>query len=198
MPLKLNLAENVIACMNNRYCVAFRIVDVLASNVCTTGDAGFPNSTNCGVDENVDIEVEDALSNSEASMASKTSPGPTTHSHNSFETDSLQSTTSERALNGFPGRTPIDFNVARMVNSACGRDFEVELKSQWDQSDSDAGINAATGKCNITCDTQEIIIMPAKANEIKIKLVNEAKAMNVQVNNKHNLLYAYMHNAYIY
>lgn len=182
MPLKLNLAENVIACMNNRYCVAFRVVDVLASNLCTTGDVGFQNSMIYGDgDENADIEVEDALSNSESSIASKTSAGPTTRSHNSFETDSLQSTASERPMNGFPGRTPIDFNVARMVNSACGRDFEVELKSQWEQSDSDSGINAASGKCNITCDTQEIIIMPAKANEIKIKLVNEAKAMNVQV-----------------
>lgn len=129
------------------------------------------------MEENIDIEVEDVASNSESSLASKTSAGPSTHSHNSFETDSLETTASGRPLNGYPGRTPIDFNVARMVNSACGREFEVDLKSQWEQSDNDA----SNGKSNITCDTQEIIISPTKANEIKIKLVNEAKAMNVQV-----------------
>lgn len=171
--------------MNNRYCVAFRVVDVLASNVCTAGDAGGVNNTttaaynNFGyeMDGNADIESEDVISNSESSMASKTSVGPSSHSHNSFETDSLETTASGRPLNGFPGRTPIDFNVARMVNSACGREFEVDIKSQWEQSDNENG----GGKCNITCDTQEIIITPTKANEIKIKLVNEAKAMNVQV-----------------
>lgn len=170
--------------MNNRYCVAFRVVDVLASNACTAGDGGGLNTeaayTNVGYDleENVDIEVEDVISNSESSMASKTSVGPSTHSHNSFETDSLETTASGRPLNGFPGRTPIDFNVARLVNSACGREFEVDIKSQWEQNDND-GSNC--GKCPIVCDTQEIIITPTKANEIKIKLVNEAKAMNVQV-----------------
>lgn len=165
--------------MNNRYCVAFRVVDVLASNVCTAGDGGVQNTIpyTYDMDENVGPEVEDVISNSESSMASKTSVGPSTHSHNSFETDSLETSASGRPLNGFPGRTPIDFNVARLVNSACGREFEVDLKSQWEQNDSDV----ANGKCNITCDTQEIIIMPTKANEIKIKLVNEAKAMNVQV-----------------
>lgn len=164
--------------MNNRYCVAFRVVDVLASNACTAGEGGIQNNMpyTYELDDNNDIEVEDVISNSESSMASKTSVGPSSHSHNSFETDSLETTASGRPLNGFPGRTPIDFNVARMVNSACGREFEVDLKSQWEQNDSDVA-----GKCNITCDTQEIIIMPTKANEIKIKLVNEAKAMNVQV-----------------
>ncbi|KAI8122391.1 hypothetical protein CVS40_6838 [Lucilia cuprina] len=182
VPLKLNLAENVIACMNNRYCVAFRVVDVLASNVCTAGDGGVHNTMpyTYDMDENADIEVEDVISNSESSMASKTSVGPSSHSHNSFETDSLETTASGRPLNGFPGRTPIDFNVARMVNSACGREFEVDLKSQWEQNESDMGNGPASGKFNITCDTQEIIIMPTKANGIKIKLVNEAKAMNVQ------------------
>ncbi|KAM7355239.1 uncharacterized protein ACRADG_001377 isoform 1-T4 [Cochliomyia hominivorax] len=178
VPLKLSLAENVIACMNNRYCVAFRVVDVLASNVCTTGDGGIQNNMpfTYDLDDNADIEIDD-ISNSESSMASKTSVGPSSHSHNSFETDSLETTASGRPLNGFPGRTPIDFNLARMVNSACGREFEVDIKSQWEQKESD---NNAGGKCNITCDTQEIIITPTKANEIKIKLVNEAKAMNVQ------------------
>lgn len=184
VPQKLSLAENVIACMNNRYCVAFRVVDVLASNVCTDGDGGIQSKLPFAydVDEQADLEVEDVISNSDSSMASKTSVGPSSHSHNSFETDSLETSASGRPLGGFPGRTPVDFNVARMVNSACGREFEVDLKSQWEQNDSDIGNSSSVGKCNVTCDTQEIIIMPTKANEIKIKLVNEAKAMNVQVN----------------
>uniref|UniRef100_A0A1I8PDM6 BLOC-2 complex member HPS3 C-terminal domain-containing protein n=1 Tax=Stomoxys calcitrans TaxID=35570 RepID=A0A1I8PDM6_STOCA len=180
IPLRLNLAENVIACMNNRYCVAFRVIDVLASNVSTAGDGGVGGTMMYGEDydmeNNVEIDAEEVALNSESSLASKTSDGPSTHSHNSFETDSLETSASGRPLNGFPGRTPIDFNVARMVNSACGREFEVELKSQWEQNDADGN----NGKPNITYDTQEIIIIPTKANEIKIKLVNEAKAMNVQ------------------
>ncbi|XP_075159847.1 uncharacterized protein LOC142232991 [Haematobia irritans] len=179
VPLKLSLAENVIACMNNRYCIAFRVIDVLASNVCTAGDGAGGTliyGEDYDIENNIEIDPEDVALNSESSVVSKTSGGPSTHSHNSFETDSLETTASGHPLNGYPGRTPIDFNVARMVNSACGREFEVDIKSQWEQSDADGN----NGKLNITCDTQEIIITPTKANEIKIKLVNEAKAMNVQ------------------
>lgn len=181
IPLKLSLAENVIACMNNRYCVAFRVIDVLASNACTAGNGGAGGLMLYGEDydmeNNIEVDAEEVALNSESSLASKTSVGPSTHSHNSFETDSLETTASGRPINGYPGRTPIDFNVARMVNSACGREFEVDIKSQWEQSDTEGN----NGKTNIPCDTQEIIISPTKANEIKIKLVNEAKAMNVQV-----------------
>ncbi|XP_061392534.1 uncharacterized protein LOC133328001 [Musca vetustissima] len=178
VPLKLSLAENVIACMNSRYCVAFRVIDVLASNACTTGEGGamLYGEDYDAMENNVEIDGEEIALNSESSLNSKTSAGPSSHSHNSFETDSLETTASGRPLNGYPGRTPIDFNVARIVNSACGREFEVDIRSQWEQSDADGN----SIKTNIPCDTQEIIIGPTKANEIKIKLVNEAKAMNVQ------------------
>uniref|UniRef100_A0A1A9WE22 BLOC-2 complex member HPS3 C-terminal domain-containing protein n=1 Tax=Glossina brevipalpis TaxID=37001 RepID=A0A1A9WE22_9MUSC len=190
VPSKLNLAENVIACMSNRYCVAFRVVDVLASNVCTAGEgtAGIRTTAydqgNYEGEDNADlVEGGDVISSSGSSIVSKTSVGPSSHSHNSFETDSLETTASGRLQTNFPGRTPIDFNVARLVNSACGREFEVDLRSQWEIGDNDGnggpgGMNC--GKSNVTCDTQEIIITPTRANEIKIKLVNEAKAMNVQ------------------
>uniref|UniRef100_A0A1A9UJI9 Uncharacterized protein n=1 Tax=Glossina austeni TaxID=7395 RepID=A0A1A9UJI9_GLOAU len=189
-PSKLNLAENVIACMSNRYCVAFRVVDVLASNLCTAGDgtaaihATVYDQGNYETEDNADlVESGDVISSSASSIVSKTSVGPSSHSHNSFETDSLETTVSGRLQTSFPGRTPIDFNVARLVNSACGREFEVDLRSQWEIGDNDGngatgGINC--GKSNINCDTQEIIITPTRASEIKIKLVNEAKAMNVQ------------------
>ncbi|KAL9903411.1 uncharacterized protein ACN2A1_004263 isoform 1-T2 [Glossina fuscipes fuscipes] len=190
VPSKLNLAENVIACMSNRYCVAFRVVDVLASNVCTAGDgtaaihATVYDQGNYDAEDNADLpESGEVISSSASSIVSKTSVGPSSHSHNSFETDSLETTVSGRLQTSFPGRTAIDFNVARLVNSACGREFEVDLRSQWEIGDNDGngaagGINC--GKSNINCDTQEIIITPTRASEIKIKLVNEAKAMNVQ------------------
>lgn len=186
VPLKLSLAENVIACMNSRYCVAFRVIDVLASNACTAGEGGAGGTMLYGedfehIENHIEIDAEEIALNSESSLNSKTSAGPSSHSHNSFETDSLETTASGRPMNGYPGRTPIDFNVARMVNSACGREFEVDIRSQWEQSDVDGN----SVKSNIPCDTQEIIIGPAKANEIKIKLVNEAKAMNVQVSTSH-------------
>lgn len=207
VPLRLCLAENVIAAMNNRYCVAFKVVDVVGSSAaggahCSPLDNDYGGGGICGggavgvcLDDVADVDVDEAISSSESSVMSKMSAGPS--SHNSFETDSLETTSSGRPFGtaGFPGRTPIDFNVARIVNSACGRDFEVDLKSQWELgealsmgggcvgsgvgSSSMGGSGGVGGVC--VGDTQEIIIMPARANDIKIKLVNEAKAMNVQV-----------------
>lgn len=134
VPLKISLCENVIACLNKMFVVAFKIVDIVAID----GD-------------------EDADSNSNASHLSKLSGGQS--SNNSFETDSLE-TCSRIGFNG----TPVDFNVARIVNSACGREFEMELKSQWEQEETT---------------TRDINIVPTRASDIKIKLINEAKAMNV-------------------
>ncbi|XP_037937248.1 uncharacterized protein LOC119670885 [Teleopsis dalmanni] len=172
-PLKINLAENVIACMNNRYCVAFKVVDVLGNST----NSSQPAENDFGVYEAGDIDADEAISTSESSTVSKASAAPS--SHNSFETDSLETTSSGRiagGTSGFPGRTPVDFNVARIVNSACGREFEVDIKSQWEQGETLSGGGSSIG----IHDTQEIIIMPMRASDIKIKLVNEAKAMNVQ------------------
>ncbi|XP_055911896.1 uncharacterized protein LOC129945939 [Eupeodes corollae] len=134
VPLKISLCENVIACLNKMFVVAFKIVDIVAMDA-----------------------DEDADSNSNASHLSKMSGGQS--SNNSFETDSLE-TCSRIGFNG----TPVDFNVARIVNSACGREFEMELKSQWEQEDTN---------------TRDINIVPTRASDIKIKLISEAKAMNV-------------------
>ncbi|XP_053954124.1 uncharacterized protein LOC128860558 [Anastrepha ludens] len=209
VPLRLCLAENVIAAMNNRYCVAFKVVDVVSSSAaggahCSPLDNDYGGG-GCGggggLDDVADVDVDEAISSSESSLMSKVSAGPS--SHNSFETDSLETTSSGRPLGvaGFPGRTPIDFNVARIVNSACGREFEVDLKSQWELGEAiSVGGGGGIGPTSIgsigggVCvgDTQEIIIMPARANDIKIKLVNEAKAMNVQRVATHgNMAYAY-------
>lgn len=207
VPLRLSLAENVIACMNNRYCVAFKVVDIL------TG-AGTVNSRHANnhsphaldndyeadmysVYEHADVEAEEVLSSNESSLVSKASG--VISSHNSFESDSLETTTARHVgAAGFPGRTSIDFNVARMVNSAYGKEFEVDLHSQWDQNESSLpanGNNAANSHANasaIVIDSQEVVVMPARASDIKIKLVNEAKAMNVQrISNHANGMYAY-------
>ncbi|XP_036326570.1 uncharacterized protein LOC118739392 [Rhagoletis pomonella] len=211
LPLRLCLAENVIAAMNNRYCVAFKVVDVVGSSAaggahCSPmdndygGGGGGGRGDGGGLDDVADVDVDEAISSTESSLMSKVSGGPS--SHNSFETDSLETTSSGRPLGvaGFPGRTPIDFNVARIVNSACGREFEVDLKSQWELGDAISvgggmaptliGSSGVGGGCG--GDTQEIIIMPARANDIKIKLVNEAKAMNLQRVSSHgNMAYVY-------
>ena len=187
----MSLAENVIACMNNRYCVAFKVVDVLtgAGTVASRHGHQSPHPLDNDYDgagiyagyEDADVEADELLSSNESSLASKASG--VLSSHNSFETDSLETTSSGRPLGaaGLPGRTPIDFNVARMVNSACGREFEVDLHSQWDQNESGPAAIAQGSANSVVVDTQEIVIMPARAHDIKIKLVNEAKAMNVQV-----------------
>ncbi|XP_028894654.2 uncharacterized protein LOC105221055 isoform X1 [Zeugodacus cucurbitae] len=207
VPLRLCLAENVIAAMNNRYCVAFKVVDVVGSSAaggvhCSPLDNDYGGGGGVCLEDVADVDVDEAISSSESSLMSKASAGPS--SHNSFETDSLETTSSGRPMGvaGFPGRTPIDFNVARIVNSACGREFEVDLKSQWELGDAisvgGAGGGGGMGTTSLgsggVCvgDTQEIIIMPARANDIKIKLVNEAKAMNVQRVSSHgNMTYAY-------
>ncbi|XP_067646998.1 uncharacterized protein [Eurosta solidaginis] len=210
VPLRLCLAENVIAAMNNRYCVAFKVVDVVGSSAaggahCSPLDneyagGGGGGRGDCGgggcLDDVADVDVDEAISSTESGLMSKASAGPS--SHNSFETDSLETTSSGRPLGvaGFPGRTPTDFNVARIVNSACGREFEIDLKSQWELGDSvsvgGGGGGGPTSICSGGADTQEIVIMPARASDIKIKLVNEAKAMSVQrVSGHGNMTYAY-------
>lgn len=163
--------------MNTRYCVAFKIVDIPGSGSVFGGGGThctnpLDNDYEVAEDEVDMVDAEEPISSSASSIASKVSGGPS--SNNSFETDSLETTCSRVGVTGFPGRTPIDFNVARIVNSACGREFEVDLKSQWEQSEPPVGNGG---------DTQEIIINPVRANVIKIKLVNEAKAMNVSVSN---------------
>ncbi|ALC44948.1 CG14562 [Drosophila busckii] len=178
VPLRLCLAENVIACLSHRYCVAFKVVDALANKVAATGAAA--QDISC-LDN--DYVVDEPLSES-LSLGSKGSAAPVSSTHSqSCESDSLQSSSSgvnKPALAngaGLAGRTPLDFNVARLVNSANGREFEPELRSQWDQCEhggSRCGIGG--GEDN----SLEITIAPQRAADIKIKLINEAKAMNVR------------------
>ncbi|EDW79040.1 uncharacterized protein Dwil_GK10629 [Drosophila willistoni] len=178
VPIRLCLAENVIACLSHRYCVAFKVIDALASKM---------RDESCLDNDYVGGVGDEPLSES-LSLASKasgpTSGGPlgagggggilsSTHSQQSCDSDSLQSST-PKSLNGvgggaLAGRSPLDFNVAKLVNSAYGREFEPDLRSQWDQSENKSSE-----------DNQDIIISPQRAGEIKIKLVNEAKAMNVR------------------
>lgn len=189
IPLKICLVENVIACMDNRYCVAFRVVDTVTGSQCLDGKSPavsdseyIRNGYSAGMDDAED--AEEAVSNSASTPISKLSLDPTSYSHNnSFETDSFEITASTQPTGICNDRAPVDFNVARMINSVHGHEFEVDIRSQWDMEDTDRDNNSScvNGKQNISYDTQDIVIMPARANEIKIKLIDEAKAMNVQV-----------------
>lgn len=184
IPLKLCLAENVIACMNNRYCVAFRIVDVLTSNQCL-------NTKSCenGLKDHINIDPcmqteENNTSPIASSGISKASTVFSSHSrNNSFEADSLESSANiHHTNNGLHEDTPVDFNVACKVNSALGHEFFVDLKSQWDMTDHEYhSKSTANSKSVFGGEAQDIVIRPTRANEVKIKLINEAKAMNVQV-----------------
>ncbi|XP_030571449.1 uncharacterized protein LOC115770348 [Drosophila novamexicana] len=175
VPLRLCLAENVIACLSHRYCVAFKVVDALA-NKTTTASAPAHEHSCLDNDYAGDEPLSESLSlGSKASAAAASS----THSQQSCESDSLQSSSSAKPAlvsgPGLAGRTPLDFNVARLVNTAYGREFEPELRSQWDQCEN--GSNRSGG---LEDGTQEITITPQRAADIKIKLINEAKAMNVR------------------
>ncbi|KAH8270395.1 hypothetical protein KR018_009660 [Drosophila ironensis] len=173
VPVRLCVAENVIACLSHRYCVAFKVVDALASR------AGAGHDVSC-LDNDYgggggDEPLSESLSLGSKASASGAGAGvSSSHSQQSCESDSLQSTSSGKpalVLNGaLPGRSPLDFNVAKLVNNAYGREFEPELHSQWDDIESGRGQE----------DSQEITISPQRAADIKIKLVNEAKAMNVR------------------
>ncbi|KAM8708237.1 hypothetical protein ACLKA7_015241 [Drosophila subpalustris] len=172
VPLRLCLAENVIACLSHRYCVAFKVVDALANKATATAhDMSCLDNDYAG-----DEPLSESLSlGSKASAAGVSS----THSQQSCDSDSLQSSSSAKPVlangSGLAGRTPLDFNVARLVNTAYGREFEPELRSQWDQCEN--GINRFGGQED---NSQEITITPQRAGDIKIKLINEAKAMNVR------------------
>ncbi|XP_022216939.2 uncharacterized protein LOC111070585 [Drosophila obscura] len=178
VPMRLCLAENVIACLSHRYCVAFKVIDALANSKATAGQ-----ELSCLDNDYGGGGGDEPLSES-LSLGSKASASggvvSSTHSQQSCESDSMQSTSSGKAplaMNGaLPGRSPLDFNVAKLVNNAYGREFEPELRSQWDQSEN--GGNG--GKNGGPEDNQEITITPQRAGDIKIKLVNEAKAMNVR------------------
>ncbi|EDV97913.1 uncharacterized protein LOC6557865 [Drosophila grimshawi] len=175
VPLRLCLAENVIACLSHRYCVAFKVVDALASKATAASPAAARELSCLDNDYVGDEPLSESLSlGSKASAAAVSS----THSQQSCDSDSLQSSSSAKPANlanhhpGLAGRTPLDFNVARMVNSAYGREFEPELRSQWDQCENGSGRQEDN--------SQEITISPQRAADIKIKLINEAKAMNVR------------------
>ncbi|KAH8379845.1 hypothetical protein KR009_007570 [Drosophila setifemur] len=173
VPVRLCLAENVIACLSHRNCVAFKVVDALASRAGGGQDVSCLDNDYGGGDE----PLSESLSLGSKASASGAGGGvSSSHSQQSCESDSLQSTSSGKpplALNGaLPGRSPLDFNVAKLVNNAYGREFEPELRSQWDEVDSGGGRGHE--------DSQEITISPQRAADIKIKLVNEAKAMNVR------------------
>ncbi|XP_037718102.1 uncharacterized protein LOC119552554 [Drosophila subpulchrella] len=174
VPVRLCLAENVIACLSHRYCVAFKVVDALASRASGGQDVSCLDNDYGAVDE----PLSESLSLGSKASASGVGGGvvSSSHSQQSCESDSLQSTSSGKAqviLNGaLPGRSPLDFNVAKLVNNAYGREFEPELRSQWDESDFGSGKGQE--------DNQDITISPQRAADIKIKLVNEAKAMNVR------------------
>ncbi|XP_030382199.1 uncharacterized protein LOC115629781 [Scaptodrosophila lebanonensis] len=166
VPLRLCLAENVIACLNHRYCVAFKVMDALAKTSAA--------DESCIENDAPDDPVSESLS-----IGSKASAGgeASTRSQHSCESDSLQSSNSARPVMsntalGLAGRTPVDYNVARLLNAAYGQEFEVELRSQWDQCENSQSHNGE--------ENQEITITPTRVNDIKIKLVNEAKAMNVR------------------
>ncbi|XP_034102702.1 uncharacterized protein LOC117567068 [Drosophila albomicans] len=173
VPLRLCLAENVIACLSHRYCVAFKVVDALTSKAAaaTAHDLSCLDNDYAG-----DEPLSESLSlGSKASAAAVSS----THSQHSCESDSLQSSSSAKPAlingTGLAGRTPLDFNVARLVNTAYGREFEPELRSQWDQCENGGGRGGGQED-----NAQEITIAPQRAADIKIKLINEAKAMNVR------------------
>ncbi|KAH8274241.1 hypothetical protein KR026_001168 [Drosophila bipectinata] len=173
VPLRLSVAENVIACLNHRYCVAFKVVDALANRASGGQDVSCLDNDYGGGDE----PLSESLSLGSKASASGAGGGvSSSHSQQSCESDSLQSTSSGKApvvLNGaLPGRSPLDFNVAKLVNNAYGREFEPDLRSQWDEVDG----SGSRGQD----DSQEITISPQRAADIKIKLVNEAKAMNVR------------------
>ncbi|KAH8294126.1 hypothetical protein KR054_008662 [Drosophila jambulina] len=174
VPVRLCLAENVIACLSHRYCVAFKVVDALASRASGGQDVSCLDNDYGGGDE----PLSESLSLGSKASASGGGNGvvSSSHSQQSCESDSLQSTSSGKpplAINGaLPGRSPLDFNVAKLVNNAYGREFEPELRSQWDETDNGGGRGQE--------DNQEITISPQRATDIKIKLVNEAKAMNVR------------------
>lgn len=170
VPLRLCLAENVIACLNHRYCVAFKVVDALANK--TT-----PAVHDLSCIDN-DYARDEPLSES-LSLGSKPSAAAVSSTHSqSCDSDSLQSSSSAKPVltngPGIAGRTPLDFNVARLVNTAYGREFEPELRSQWDQCENGCSNRGAEDN------TQEITITPQRTADIKIKLINEAKAMNVR------------------
>ncbi|XP_017023088.1 uncharacterized protein [Drosophila kikkawai] len=174
VPVRLCLAENVIACLSHRYCVAFKVVDALASRASAGQDVSCLDNDYAGGDE----PLSESLSLGSKASASGGGGGvvSSSHSQQSCESDSLQSTSSGKpplAINGaLPGRSPLDFNVAKLVNNAYGREFEPELRSQWDETENGGGRGQE--------DNQEITISPQRAGDIKIKLVNEAKAMNVR------------------
>lgn len=177
VPLKLCLAENVIACMNKRYCVAFRVVDVLTCNPRL-------KIKSCGNhDKDYCMPLEDNISPVASSGRSKASTVLSTHSHNnSFEADSLESSDNIRQTNvGLHEDTPIDFNVACKVNSVFGHEFIVDLKSQWDMKDKEYQSKSINTKLVSGYESQDIFIRPTRANEVKIKLINEANVMNEQV-----------------
>lgn len=171
VPMRLCLAENVIACLSHRYCVAFKVVDALANK-------STPAVHDLSCIDN-DYAGDEPLSES-LSLGSKPSAAAvsSTHSQQSCDSDSLQSSSSAKPVlangSGIAGRTPLDFNVARLVNTAYGREFEPELRSQWDQCENGCSSRGAEDN------TQEITITPQRTADIKIKLINEAKAMNVR------------------
>lgn len=171
VPMRLCLAENVIACLSHRYCVAFKVVDALANK-----STQAVHDLSC-IDN--DYAGDEPLSES-LSLGSKPSAAAvsSTHSQQSCDSDSLQSSSSAKPVlangSGIAGRTPLDFNVARLVNTANGREFEPELRSQWDQCENGCSSRGAEDN------TQEITITPQRTADIKIKLINEAKAMNVR------------------
>lgn len=175
VPVRLCLAENVIACLSNRYCVAFKVVDALTSRASGGQDVSCLDNDYVGGDE----PLSESLSLGSKASASGAGGGvvSSSHSQQSCDSDSLQSTSSAKpqvVMNGaLPGRSPLDFNVAKLVNNAYGREFEPELRSQWDET-TDYG--AGKGQD----DNLDITISPQRASDIKIKLVNEAKAMNVR------------------
>ncbi|EDW95497.1 uncharacterized protein Dyak_GE22594, isoform C [Drosophila yakuba] len=175
VPVRLCLAENVIACLSHRYCVAFKVVDALTSRASGGQDLSCLDNDYGGGDE----PLSESLSFGSKASASGAGGGVvnSSHSQQSCESDSLQSTSSAKAqvvINGpLPGRSPLDFNVAKLVSNAYGREFEPELRSQWDET-TDYGAGKSQD------DNQDITISPQRAADIKIKLVNEAKAMNVR------------------
>ncbi|XP_044316672.1 uncharacterized protein LOC108042699 isoform X1 [Drosophila rhopaloa] len=174
VPVRLCLAENVIACLSHRYCVAFKVVDALASRASGGQDVSCLDNDYGGGDE----PLSESLSLGSKASASGGGGGvvSSSHSQQSCESDSLQSTSSGKppvAINGaLPGRSPLDFSLAKLVNNAYGREFEPDLRSQWDDSEFGGGKGQE--------DNQDITISPQRAADIKIKLVNEAKAMNVR------------------
>ncbi|XP_017049192.1 LOW QUALITY PROTEIN: uncharacterized protein LOC108093580 [Drosophila ficusphila] len=174
VPVRLCLAENVIACLSHRYCVAFKVVDALANRASAGQDVSCLDNDYGGGDE----PLSESLSLGSKASVSGGGGGvvSSSHSQQSCESDSLQSTSSGKppvAMNGaLPGRSPLDFNVAKMVNNAYGKEFEPELRSQWDDSEFGGGRGQD--------ENQDITIGPQRAQDIKIKLVNEAKAMNVR------------------